>query len=188
MPLEKSVCPFCIGELVYRDSRLRKSKDVIGNIISYLLRRLRCESCKKLHTEIPDILQPYKHYDSKTIQSVIDENSDASFCVADDSSIRRWKKSFKEAAPDVGQRVASVYVQAAGVTAPVHAADATLAHMRTGAARWLAAVMKLLINSGHKLCTRFAFCPYPFPDKVKGSTKNDAKGGMKIDKTIKDSG
>lgn len=34
--------------------------------------RFRCGSCKALHTEIPDCLAPYKHYQIESISGVID--------------------------------------------------------------------------------------------------------------------
>ena len=77
---EVSVCPLCAGILSYRDSRLRPCKNLYGEITPYQLRRLRCSPCEILHTEIPDVIQPYKHYDSKTIQSVLSDESCASAC------------------------------------------------------------------------------------------------------------
>ena len=185
---EESVCPFCSGELVYRDSKPRKIKDLIGKTSHFLLRRLRCQgSCKTLHTELPDIIQPYKHYESVVIQSVIDDSADASACPADDSTIRRWKNDFKQAEPDIAQRLTSVYAQKTDEIVPIGAICRIFEVIKAKCERWLAFVTKLLIKSGHRLCTRFAFCPSSFPDTVRSRSKNEAERGKQDDTAIEDS-
>jgi len=150
-----------------------------------MLRRLLCDDCKKLHTEIPDIIQPYKHYDSETIQSVIDGGEKARCCVADDSTISRWKSGFAKAAPDIEQRLGSVYARDTDETLPVLSSITLLAYIRAMQERWLAFVMALLINGGHKLCTQFAFCPSSIDGIVSSTIK---KGGEPDGKTIEDTG
>ena len=49
--------------------------------------------------------------------------------------------------------------------------------------RWLAFVMELLINGGHKIRTQFAFCLSPPPDTVNAMSKKEAEGGKKDDQT-----
>jgi hypothetical protein len=170
-------CPLCSGELKYRDSRLRMLKNLLGEAAAYLLRRLRCAGCNKLHTEFPDIIQPYKHYDSATIQCVIDGGEDASRCAADDSTMRRWKSEFAESEADIAQRLAAVHAKETGSRAPTGAGAAALAGIRAAVARWLAYVMELLINGGHVIRTRFAFCPAPSLGMIKENPGNGGKGG-----------
>ena len=98
---ETSGCPLCDSELTYRDSKHRNLKDLYGKLRRFLLRRMRCKECNKLHTELPNIIQPYKHYESYVIQCILDESEEASKCAADDSTIRRWKKEFSKSAPDI---------------------------------------------------------------------------------------
>lgn len=54
------------------------------------LKRYYCEKCNTLHSEIPDIIIPYKQYDRATIEKV--RNGDTSFFTGDDITIRRWQK------------------------------------------------------------------------------------------------
>jgi len=186
---ESLTCPFCRGELVYRDSKPRKTKDIIGGVSHFLLRRLRCQgTCKKLHTELPDIIQPYKHYESSVIQAVINDSADAADCHADNSTIRRWKTEFEKAEPDIAQRLASVYAQTTDEIAPIETTCKILDTIKANCKRWLAFVMVLLINSGHKICTQFAFCLPESPDTVRSRSINDTKErGKKDDATIDDS-
>ena len=184
---EESVCPFCSDELIYRDSKLRRLIDLIGETRCFLLRRLRCQGCKKLHTELPDIIQPYKHYESGVIQSVIDGSADASTCSADNSTIRRWKTEFEKAEPDIAQRLGAVYGNMTDEITPIGATCQILEVIKIKCERWLAFVMVLLINSGHRLRTQFAFCHSQTPDTVKPRNKHETERGKKDDATIKNS-
>ena len=180
-------CPLCGGFLTYRDSRVRKSKNFLGEVRRFLLCRFFCGECKTLHTEIPDIIQPRKHYDSEAIQNALDGGADASACVADDSTIRRWKADFAKAGGDISQRLASIQAKLVDGKVPIPASNRILDDIRAGHARWLPFVMALLVNSGHKLFTQFAFCPPGFDGKVDIVRKLKGKGGGKFDKTIEDS-
>ena len=180
-------CPLCNDELFYRDSRLRMLKDLLGEVMSFFVRRLRCIDCEKLHTELPNIIQPYRHYSSDTIQAVLDDSVDASACAADNSTIRRWKTEFTSAEPDIDQRLAAVYAQATDEKVPISSTVQVLGKIKVKIKRWLAFVMELLINNGHKICTQFAFCPRPAIVKVSGVNKNATEGDKKDDKTIKNS-
>jgi len=181
-------CPLCGGAVYHRDRKARDSKRLNGEVLHFSLRRLLCENCEKLHTEIPDIIQPYKHYDSEAIQNVLDGGEEAGGCVADDSTIRRWKTYFTEAEPDIEQRLASVYAQESDETAPLLSPGMTFAAIRVMVERWLAFVMRMLINNGHKLCTRFAFCPPQGCGSIKSAGRKSDGGCKKHDKTLDDTG
>jgi hypothetical protein len=152
-----------------------------------LLRRLRCEDCKELHTELPDIIQPYKHYDSAAIQSVLDGSEDSDTCVADNSTIHRWKSEFKNAESDIAQRLASIHSRMTDEKVPIFLLTQILNNIRVKHKRWLAFVMELLINNGYKLCTQFAFCLSPSSGNFSLSTKNESERGKHNDQTIKNS-
>lgn len=65
-------CPCCAGQLRYRDSRLRIIKHEGGGRNYLKIRRFRCTICHRYHNELPDILLPYKHYETEIISGVID--------------------------------------------------------------------------------------------------------------------
>jgi len=183
---ENICCPLCNGELIYRDSRPRKLKNLLGEVWNFFLRRLRCQVCKKLHTELPSIIQPYKHYDSNAIQSVLDGSVNTSTFVADVSTIRRWKTEFAKAESDISQKLTSVYAQMTDEKVPIGDSVHIMDRVKIKTKHWLAFVTKLLINSGYKICTRFAFCPSSIHDNVNSVSKNATEGGKRDDKTIKD--
>ena len=42
-----------------------------GDSCTLLIRRLRCGDCGRVHHELPDIVVPYKRYDSETIEEIL---------------------------------------------------------------------------------------------------------------------
>ena len=184
---EKLQCPNCKGAVKYRDSRVRKGKNIAGEVFRYLLRRLRCQKCRKLHTEMPDVIQPYKHYDSHAIQSVLDGSEEAASCVADDSTMHRWKKSFAEKVPEINQKLASIHARKAEEKPPLIPVERILRSIRSRHKQWLGYVMAQLINNGYKLCTRFACCPKEHGGTINSVGQKTSKGGARNDKTIEDS-
>lgn len=71
-----------------KDYRKRKWRTIYGKSRIYILRRLRCSHCKKLHTEIPDKLLPYKRYEMKAIEAIFNRKGAA--CVASERTKKRW--------------------------------------------------------------------------------------------------
>ncbi len=55
-----------------------------------MIRRLRCESCFRIHHELPDFLVPYKRYDAESIEGVVTEPPRTDIA-ADESTLSRWK-------------------------------------------------------------------------------------------------
>ncbi|MDR1979898.1 MAG: DUF6431 domain-containing protein [Synergistaceae bacterium] len=67
MDQETVSCPFCGGFLTARDSRTRFVIRKDGERETWIVRRLRCCSCGKLHTELPQFILPFKHYEALAI-------------------------------------------------------------------------------------------------------------------------
>jgi hypothetical protein len=58
-----------------------------------MIRRLECQSCERIHHELPDLLVPYKRYDAESIEGVVSEPARQDIA-ADDSTIGRWQSWF----------------------------------------------------------------------------------------------
>ena len=58
-----------------RDHRRRVCRKAGGEKEWLLVERLQCrnEECRRMHTALPDILVPYKHYESGLIEDVIED-------------------------------------------------------------------------------------------------------------------
>ena len=58
-----------------------------------MIRRLRCESCSRIHHELPDKLVPYKRYDAESIEGAVNKPARTDIA-ADESTLSRWKLWF----------------------------------------------------------------------------------------------
>jgi hypothetical protein len=88
--LDSSHCPVCQTMLLMRAARQRvrwKSEEEKEILI---IRRMHCETCDCIHHELPDCLVPYKRYDAKAIENIVN-NKEGGICPADTAGrIRRW--------------------------------------------------------------------------------------------------
>ena len=77
-----------------------------NGITVLLLRRLRCRHCKKLHTELPDLLVPYKRYSRECIEDVLAQSRAGE---PDDertrSKIRRWYRQIRSYLDGIWKRL-----------------------------------------------------------------------------------
>ena len=87
---DESVCPNCNSKLKVRGSKKRWIIETDGTKTCYNLRQLQCMNCKKIHIEYIDKIVPYKHYSAEAISEAL--ISSKSSCVAENSTIREWKK------------------------------------------------------------------------------------------------
>ena len=92
--MEQVLCPCCGGDLFGIGSRKRKYIKGSGESCFLVIRRLRCRQCNRIHHELPDILVPYKRYDSQSIEAVVTGNSPLSVA-ADESTLARWRSWFQ---------------------------------------------------------------------------------------------
>ena len=151
------ICPICAGALKVRDSKRRKllctTEEIAGK--TYLLRRLRCETCGKLHTELPDSMKPYKHYETDAIQAEIDGSQENPS--ADESTLRRWKVGFHKAVDQIEGALRSLWERRSGIHYPLLPQDSLLITARKQIPRWLRFVNKALNNKEFDVHTQFAF-------------------------------
>lgn len=45
--------------------------DSAGQSVKLVIRRLRCDKCRRIHHELPDCVVPYKRHCSETIEKII---------------------------------------------------------------------------------------------------------------------
>ncbi|ULO04805.1 hypothetical protein H1230_16785 [Paenibacillus sp. 19GGS1-52] len=80
-------CPCCTEKLMVIGSRERKVRGGGGELRLLVIRRLRCAGSRKIHHELPDLLVPYKRYESGSMEQVLTE-PEASVSVCAETSTK----------------------------------------------------------------------------------------------------
>ncbi len=158
---EQHCCPCCGGALKVVGSRRRGYISDTGERVILVIRRLRCDLCKRIHHELPDILVPYKRHCSQSIEQVIAGEKGLSV-VADESTINRWEKWFRALA---GYFLGCLISIAARFTKgaveerselPGSSLQRIWAHVGDGSG-WLARIVRPVANANYWVQTRSAF-------------------------------
>lgn len=92
--VETISCPVCGGRLYHYDSRSRAVRIDEEKKYYFLLRRLRCEGCHKLHLELPDFLLPGQRSFKAVIEQAL--RSGLVPVVKDPRTPARWRKWWKQ--------------------------------------------------------------------------------------------
>lgn len=147
---ELNHCPNCSGILCGYDFKIRYLIRDTGEKETYKLRRLKCKGCQRLHTEIPDIMQPYKHHESKVIEAEL--SGTGTSCPADDSTIRVWRKQFAQNINKISGVLKSFWIRMHKVPYPL-LENSLLHHFINKGPGWLTLVTQLCIKDGFGLPT-----------------------------------
>lgn len=93
--MEQHYCPHCEARLNPYDRRDRKCRDGNGDWKVLVIRRLRCANplCRRIHTELPDFLVPYKRYQISAIESVL--AGTAQVAPLEESTRQRWRRWYR---------------------------------------------------------------------------------------------
>jgi hypothetical protein len=158
---EQNPCPFCDGLLKVIGSRRRGYIDGLGERKVLMIRRLWCSPCNKIHHELPDLLVPYKRHESKSIEAAVSE--DATLTVAaDESTIIRWKQWFSDLAGHFAGALFSIAIRF-GMKAAEEISELSQSPLLRiwqyvgDAPRWLARVVRPVVNANFWAQTRSAF-------------------------------
>lgn len=65
-------CPICGERMTHYDSIKRIWRKEGGSTDWIVIRRFRCDKCSRIMRELPDVLTPYKHYETDVIEGVIE--------------------------------------------------------------------------------------------------------------------
>jgi len=158
---ESSHCPCCGNSLEASGSRRRVWYRNSGNREKLIIRRLYCERCHKTHHELPDVLIPYKRYGVESIEQVVDNQTVD--VPADDSTLWRWYKWFKEwgiyaigCLISIAKRF-SLDLPVEDMSGPPRTVLQKFGHHQTETGGWLSKVVRPIVNVHLWLHTRSAF-------------------------------
>jgi hypothetical protein len=141
-------------------SRIRKGRKPTNETIKYVIRRLRCRGCERVHHELPDLLVPYKRYEADCIESALalEHNSDVA---ADDSTLNRWRLWFAQLWQYWVGCLQAIALRSGNQVEP--SSESSLSALQqigryVGLRRgWLAKLVRPIVNSHLWVHTRFAF-------------------------------
>ena len=168
---EKVPCPICDGNLTVCGSRPRKVIRSNGEKITLIVRRLYCETCHKIHHELPDAVVPYKHHSARVIEEALRDDKDSAYIPCENSTIRRLRIWFSLLRPYIEGALRSLI--------EIHRKDEALqARLKqllpldgSGLTGWLKKIVRILVNSGRWVQTRFASAVQPIRDKILPSSR-----------------
>ena len=73
------------------------------------MQRLRCYACRKVLTQLPGNMMPYKHYAAPEIEQVLKKRENPEEpphnCEAKESTLRRWLREFPQILTDLTSRL-----------------------------------------------------------------------------------
>lgn len=138
--------------------KLRQSGEPTKTLI---IRRLRCVACSRIHHELPDCIVPYKRFESKCIEEVISSNSKALDIEADEKTLYRVRRWFREQSPYLIGSLKALTHRMGQVLVEEQSELSLPAHQRIGlyvgnTPGWLARTVRAVVNSNLWVHTRFA--------------------------------
>lgn len=159
----KSPCPCCGKTMKVIGTRERKSKQRSGEIKIYNIRRLRCDTCRRIHHELPDFLVPYKRYDSECIETVLTNpaNHDVP---ADESTLFRWLEWFDCFLDYWISCLSSIIYRTKQENIPLNESSLIsktalqkIGRLVGNTPRWLVRIVRPIVNNNFWIHTRSAF-------------------------------
>lgn len=160
--VETVLSPCCGKCLRVIGSRKRKLLINTGEAKLLVIRRLRCKSCRQIHHELPDCIVPYKRYESACVEQVVSESQQASDVAADNATLYRWRRWFREQTTYLLGCLSSISIRYHQEPAETSSSSLRSTHQRIGryvgdAPGWLARIVRPIVNANYWLHTRSAF-------------------------------
>lgn len=154
--MEEPICPTCASRLKYRDSRLRIRRTYSGEKTWLVVRRLRCPSCGRLHTELPDIVTPYKHYATEIIENVVDGVSTPEDLSTEDypceRTMKRWIGWIFGSQIQIDSQLKSIGSCLPGFGRELlFSTESLFDALRGKGSGWLCSINRALYNSGGRI-------------------------------------
>lgn len=144
-------------------SRPRKYIQDIGEAKTLIIRRLRCEDCRRIHHELPAFLLPYKRYQALCIEKEVGSTAPRDIA-ADQSTLYRWNRWFFILIQywlNCLRSMAFRFIWANASVDPSPTGSLTvleqLGHIVGNAPGWLTRMAKPIINVNLWIQTRSAF-------------------------------
>lgn len=139
-------------------SRKRYLRDENGTRKTLIIRRLYCEHCQKIHHELPDLIVPYRRYDSEAIEEIVSREESAVDVSCENSTIRRikdWFFLFRKYVESCLQAITAIFARDAELVRELK--QFVPLEVKRLAAGWLKYLVRIIVYSGRWPQTRSAF-------------------------------
>lgn len=148
-----SYCPICGEPLVYRDSCERGMLLEGHKRCIYLIRRLKCQKCGKLHRELPDFLAPFKQYAAEIISGVLDgiiqSEDEDSIDYPCEETMSRWHHWLMANQRRIDGYLKSVGYRLLGFGEELlNSGMSLLTELRSSTPEWIETILRFIYNSG----------------------------------------
>lgn len=125
-----------------------------GSSCHLIIRRLQCQDCHRINHELPDLVVPYKRYESDTIAAALTgaETAIQDCCPCESGTILRWKLWFfllRDYLEGSVRALMELWHCGSFIQLPLY----PVSHQADG---WLKVLVRNLINSGRWRQTRSA--------------------------------
>lgn len=156
---EDSVCPVCGSPLCRRDKKRRIYKEAGGKVSWFIINRLRCtnDNCRKLHSELPDCIVPYKHYGAEIVEDVIEEVVTSDDIETEDypceGTMNHWKWWMSHNEQNINGQMKSMLHRLLDLNVEfLGSRESLLEGLRERISPgWLSAVIRFIYNSGGRI-------------------------------------
>jgi len=147
------ICPVCQERLHYRDSRKRIRKKEGGMKDLLMVRRFHCNHCHSYHTELPDCLVPFKHYETEVISGVLDGVVSPDDLDSEDypsyPTMLRWLQWFNENLERIQGYLRDIGFNLLHLGESIlFSQDSLLEVIRNKYQNWLELILRLIYNTG----------------------------------------
>ena len=163
-------CPCCGSSLRVIGSRSRVLKENDGSQKKLIIRRMRCDSCERIHHELPDILVPFKRYGSETIESVLTSPADNGVFPCETSTASRlciWFSLLRHYFEGCLRSLMFIYCHAPSLIAELNSLIPLDPHALSNG--WLKRLVRSVVNSSRWPQTRFAYTVQKSFDRITSS-------------------
>jgi hypothetical protein len=118
---------------------------------------MKCSVCGRLHNELPDCSVPYKHYGNEVIENVLDEVSTPEDSSTEDypceATMHRWNHWLSANSFRIEGTLRSVGTTLLGFSDELLKSKVSLLReLRELGGDWLGVILRLIYNTGHRLC------------------------------------
>ena len=140
-------------------SRRRRVRGLDSEVVTLMIRRLRCDVCRRIHHELPDFIVPYKHYSTEVIEDILrgSGKTSGSCSPCEDSTVRRTLRWFSLLLSYFEAAIRSLIEMNRHNRILVNELSALLPlQPKRLPAGWLRHLVRILVNSGRWLQTRLA--------------------------------